>query len=70
MIRERFAIKGLRFEQFHLKVGKNRVFGDLGVFGPKAFLGEKEHSGARNRFLGPKGEFWVKMGFWAPKAIH
>ena len=39
MIRERFAIKGLRFEQFHLKVGQNRVFGDFGDFGQKRVFG-------------------------------
>ena len=39
MILEIFAIKGLRFEQFHLKVGQNRVFGDLGVFGLKRVFG-------------------------------
>ena len=39
MILEIFASKGLRFEQFHLKVGQNRVFGDFGDFGPKRVFG-------------------------------
>ena len=39
MILEIFAIKGLRFEQFHLEVGQNRVFGDFGVFSPKRVFG-------------------------------
>ena len=39
MILERFANKVLRFEQFHLKVDQNRVFGDSGVFGPKRVFG-------------------------------
>ena len=41
--------------------------GNGAPFGPKANLGGKEHFGAQNRFLGPKGEFWVKWDFGPKK---